>query len=139
MADERFRELVERHFRFLVERGFRRVREDEIDSPVGSSVVYAGTHVGFVIALDARDAQVDVRVVRVRGGRIAQVGDGGYSRDLVAHLVAHAGYRGAARRAIEPPAPVGDPLERQVDAAAGLLEHEGAALLADGPDALPGA
>ena len=133
---ERFRARVEERFRFLESHGFRRSPADERDSPVGSSVVYAGSHVGFRISYDVRDAQVDLRIVRVRGGRLAEVGPGSYSSDLLQHLVEHAGYRGGWG-ARGPAAAEADPLEHMVDSWAELLRAEGGPLLADGAEALP--
>ena len=128
---ERFRALVGERFRFLETHGFRRSRADEHDSPVGASVVYVGNHLRFVIAYDIRDAQVDVRVARA--------GAGACSRDLLSHLVEHAGYRGAGSPAgAAPAAHESEPLERMVGWWAELLTNAGAALLADSPDALPG-
>lgn len=130
----RFRILVEERFRFLERHGFRRSPAAEHDSPVGASVVYLAQHVGFVIACDIRDAQVDVRVGRVRLGSLAGVGAAGHPRDLLGYLVEHAGYRGgrSGAGAAEP-----DALARMVDWWAELLRTAGAALLADPPDAFP--
>jgi len=134
-----FREAVARRFGFLERRGFRPTAVDGGDSPVGNAVAYLGSHVGFVITWDARDQVVDMRVVRVRDGRMPAPGGGGYTRDLFVHLVEHAGYRGSpsgthatGRDGAEP-----GRLERAVAAWASLLETAGGTLLDDTPDALP--
>jgi hypothetical protein len=129
---ERFRALVEQRFRFLEGHGFRRSPPDEPESPVGASVVYLGHHIGFRISYDVRDRQVDMRVVRVRDGRVMEVAEGGYSRDLL-QLLVERGYRGGwgARGAAG-----GDPLEPMVDAWADLLRSHGDTLLADRPHTL---
>ncbi len=133
-----FRALVDERFRFLDGCGIRRSPGEEHDSPSGASVVYAGKHVGFVISYDVRDAQVDVRVARVRDGRLAGIGEAGHPRDLLGHLVEHAGYRGGGSRGKAATAEdEWGPLERMVGWWADLLRVHGAALLADTPDALP--
>lgn len=134
---ERFRALVAGRFRFLEGQGFRRSVEDEDVSPAGASVVYLGRHVGFLISYDSRDAVVDVRVARVTGGRLPGVGGGGYSRNLLTHLVEHAGYRGGTARKPPAEAGTGGDLARMVEWWAALLHAEGAALLADEPGSLP--
>jgi len=135
---ERFRALAGERFRFLEEHGFRRSPADEHESPVGSSVVYAGKHVGFRISFDVRDAQVDVQVMRAREGRLLPPGAGGHATNLLVHLVRHAGYRGGlpglatGEVGPEPVTP-----ERILDAWAGLLIGAGSRLLTDEAGALP--
>lgn len=135
VSPQRFRALVEKHFLFLAAHGFRRSPADEIESTVGTSVAYVGNHLGFLVGWDVRDRQVDVRVVRTRDGRIIETGEGGYSRDLLAHLVEHAGYRGGMARP-SGARPNGDALEDMVASWAALLRTEGASLLADEARAL---
>jgi hypothetical protein len=135
MSDEtlaRFRALAEERFRFLESRGFRRSPEDEHGSPVGASLAWAGTHVGFLVSYDLRDDVVDVRVTRATDGRLHEAGAGGYSRHLLSHLVAHAGYRGTGVRDGSAGA-----IERRLEAWADFLRAEGGELLADSAEALP--
>jgi hypothetical protein len=137
-AIEQFRAAVEERFRFLEAHGFRRSRADEHDSPVGASVAYAGKHIGFLVSCDLRDGLVDVRVVRVRNRRLIETGEGGYSRNLLSHLVEHAGYRGGLDRAGRGRARTASgPWERMVDSWAELLRDEGGTLLADEAQAIP--
>lgn len=134
-----FKAWVEREFHFVEARGFRRGAGDDRDTPVGATVAYLGTHVGFLITLDVRDQVVDARVVRVRAGRLVERGEGGYTCDLFAHLIQQAGYRGG---------PSGTPVpergaeasrvEREVIGWANLLRTAGEALLADEEATLPG-
>lgn len=135
---ERFRAQVGERFRFLEDRGFRRSPEDEEASPVGVSVAYAGRHVGFLVSYDVRDQAVDVRVTRARAGRLAMTGEGGYSRNLLSHLVEYAGYRGGfGRRHAGAPPPPGAGWEVTLADWTDLLEREGGMLLADDAGSLP--
>jgi len=135
---DRFRDLVGRSFRYLEARGFRPDPGGDRDSPVGASYVWTGTHVGFIITWDARDDVVDMRVVRVRDGRILDAGEpGGYARDLFVHLVEHAGYRGSPSGTHGSANHSPTRLERAVAAWANLLERAGGILLEDRPESLP--
>jgi len=132
-----FRERAATAFAFLEAKGFARSPADELESPVGASVVYAGRHVGFLVGLDVRDAAVDVRVARARDGRLVGPGPERYHANLVQHLVAHAGYRGRGPRS-------GSEFPRDEAALAQILagwaeflRAEGGALLADDAASLP--
>ena len=128
----RFRELALRHFGFLESRGFHRVPADEVDSPVGTSVAFAGREVGFLVAWDARDRFLSVRVTRARDGRLAMTGPDGWSRDLLVHAVERGGYRGKGV-----PRASGhdnDAIERELEAWAAFLRIEAGRLLLDRDD-----
>lgn len=129
----RFRDLATRAFDFLLVRGFRRVPSDEQLSSVAPSIAYAGRHVGFLVSLDARDDVVSVRVTRARDGRLAPTGPGGYSSDLLSHLVERQGYRG---RGAVPGAGPGSEHARMLAAWARLLREQGGRLLEDDAEAL---
>lgn len=127
LTPRQFQSLVIARFRFLEDRGFRRAPAEDVASSVGTSVVYVGRHLGFRVGLDVRDQAVDVRVVKVADGEVKDFGRGGYSRDLYAWLIKHAGYRGGA-------GPAGEGIEGSIEGLAQLLERHGESLLADAPD-----
>lgn len=91
-----------------------------------------GRHVGFVFSYDIRDEVVDAEVVRVEDGRILRRPEGGYSKDLYAHLLEHCGYRGAPGTG-GGTSGLGTTLEGWL----ALLRSAGAGLLADRADSLP--
>jgi hypothetical protein len=133
-----FRVRAASAFAFLESRGFARSPADELDSPVGGSVVYAGRNVGFLVGLDLRDALVEVRVARSREGRLVSAGPDGYGVNLLQHLAAHCGYRGRGPLAgTEAPRDEAS-LERVLTGWADFLRAEGGALLADDAGSLPG-
>jgi len=134
---ERFRELAQRHFGFLEALGFARSPADEDASPVGTSIAYAGRHLGFLVSLDTRDRCVSVRVTRARHGRLAEAGPGGYSNDLLAHLVEHAGYRGRGARGGSEFVDGEATLERVLEGWAGFLREAGVELLEDRETSIP--
>jgi hypothetical protein len=124
-----FRELVLRHFGFLESRGFRRVTAGEVDSPVGTSVAFAGRHVGFLVSWDVRDRFLSVRVTRARDGRLAMVAPEGWSQDLLVYAIEREGYRGkGVPRASGQDS---DAIERELEAWATFLRNEAAGLLLD--------
>jgi len=134
---ERFRELAQRTFGFLEALGFERSPADDQASPVGTSIAFAGRHLGFLVSLDRRDRLVSVRVTRARDGRLAAVGPGGYSNDLLAHLVEHAGYRGRGARLGSEMVDGEATLERVLAGWADFLREAGAELLEDREASLP--
>lgn len=137
VGSERFRELAQRHFGFLEGMGFARSRADEVASPVGTSIVFAGRHLGFLVSIDTRDRCVSVRVTRARQGRLAETGPGGYSNDLLAHLVEHAGYRGRGARSGSELVHSEATLDRVLEGWAGFLREAGAELLEDREASIP--
>jgi hypothetical protein len=138
LTASRFRDLVLRHFEFLEARGFHRAPEDEVESSVGTSVAFAGRHVGFLVSWDARDRRVSVRVARVSKGRLAMAGPEGYSRDLLMHAIEREGYRG---KGVAPAASSGQDdggIDRELQAWAAFLRDEAGRLLLDRDDEGPG-
>jgi hypothetical protein len=128
-----FRELALRHFGFLESHGFRRVTADDEDSPVGTSVAFAGRDVGFQVSWDVRDRFLSVRVTRARDGRLAAVAPEGWSQDLLVYAIEREGYRGrgvprASGQDI-------DEIERELGAWAAFLRNEAAGLLLDRDEA----
>ena len=137
MTAERLRELVMRHFGFLESQGFRRVVADEVDTPVGSSVAFAGRHVGFLVSWDARDRCLSVRVTRARDGRLAMVGPEGYSRDLLVHAIEREGYRGKGVPRAPGTVEGDDAIDRELEGWAAFLRTAASGLLADRDEAIP--
>lgn len=134
-----FGPLVNTSFGWLEGLGFRRRPELDEDSSTAASAVYMGTHLALVVTLDRRNGAVDVQVVKADNGRLRWQFEGGYSTDVLSHLVRHAGYRGGLPAADQKAS--GE--ERRSDLApelgrwARLLRERGQALLADTVDSLP--
>lgn len=130
---------VNANFGWLESLGFQRRPELDEDSPTAASAVYMGRHLALVVTLDRRNSAVDVQVVKANSGRLRWQFEGGYSTDVLSHLVRHAGYRGGLPAADQKVS--GE--ERRNDLApelgrwAQLLRERGQALLADTEDSLP--
>ena len=131
---EQFRNLALVRLNFLESKGFHRAPAQEATTPTGGTVVFLGKHVGFILSLDVRDQCVDAQVVKVQDGQIKRTWEGGYSSNILSHLVKHAGYRGQSRESNETSKPA---LERMVDAWVELLKGAGQMLLRDQIDTLP--
>ena len=127
-----FRELALRHFGFLESRGFRRVTADEESSPVGTSVAFAGRHVGFLVSWDVRDRFLSVRVTRARNGRLAMVAPAGWSQDLLVYVIEREGYRG--KGVPRASGQDNDAIERELEAWAAFLRSEAGGVLMDRED-----
>ena len=132
----RFREAVRRSFKFLESRGFREAVDLEHTTPTTATVAYVGQNVGFILSLDLRDSCVDAEVATATNGLLRRNWEGGYSSNLVSHLVKHAGFRGVGRSKKRTNDSEAD-VERAVDRLAQLLEQFGQTLIADAPDSLP--
>lgn len=132
LTTARFRELALRHFGFLESHGFRRVAAEEADSPVGTSVAFAGRHVGFLVSWDVRDRFLSVRVTRARDGRLAMVAPEGWSQDLIVYAIEHEGYRG--KGVPRASGQDGDAIERELEAWATFLRNEAGGVLMDRED-----
>jgi hypothetical protein len=133
---EQFRALALERFNFLGELGFLRALSVEETSPTGGTVVYLGKHVGFIFSLDVRDQCVDAQVVKVQDGHMKRNWEGGYSSNLFAHLVKHAGYRGRSRSSSEDSqSQIGETaIRRMIDEWVVLLRQAGQTLLNDSLD-----
>jgi len=132
----RFRDAVRGSFGFLEPRGFREVADLEHTSPTTATVTYIGKNVGFVLSLDLRDRCVDADVVMVSNGRLRRNWEGGYSANLVSHLVKYAGFRGVGRSNKRTGTDDVD-VDGSVDRLAQLLAQFGLTLLEDKPESLP--
>jgi hypothetical protein len=129
-----FRRIAASKLSFLVKYGFKRMESEENVSSMGSAIVYLGKSVGFVFSYDAKDEQVDARVVEVCDGKITSDMLGGYSSGLDTYLVKH-GFRGrssASFRGLSPQRTIGNMIDVWVD----VLKNGGRMLLLDQPNSL---
>ncbi len=135
MTVEEFRELAAVKLGWLIDRGFDRVKNFEQVTPTTGTLVYCGKHVAFEFSLDARDQCVDAEVIKVENGSLCRNWDGGYSKDIFAHLVAVEGYRGSPTGTIKTPVS-SSKISQAIAEWSSLLENAGSNLLADRPDSL---
>lgn len=135
---DEFRAITPAKMKFLEIKGFRRIEALEETTPTMATLVYCGTHVGFVFSLDVRDQCVDAEVVKVVNGQILRNWQGGYSSSLFSHLVKHEGYRGRRVALATNDLGVSDTkIERELNGWIALLQTAGEKLLSDREDSVP--
>lgn len=133
---EEFRELAIKKLSYLEARGFVRAPSLEMTRSTVGSLVYVGKYVAFEFSFDVRDQCVDGQVVQVDNGRLLHGWDGGYSSDIMSHMIRKNGYRGGAikGRRIEDDAQSN--VSRMLDAYIDLLDSAGQKLLSDNEESL---
>jgi len=135
-----FTEIATPKLSFLPEKGFTRKHSLEYNSSTVCNLVYAGSHVAFVVSLDIRDQCIDDMVVKVCDGALCdEFVQGGYSSSLYEYLVQHKGYRGSPSgyyKATDNPRAT--KLEHRLNGFVSLLLNVGTCLLEDKLDVFMG-
>ena len=99
------------------------------------TLVYRGKNVAFEFSLDVRDQCVDAEVIKVENDSLRRNWDGGYSKDIYAHLVAVESYRGSPTGTVNTSASESK-IDKAIAGWKSLLETAGSSLLKDLPDSL---
>ena len=99
------------------------------------TLVYRGENVAFEFSLDVRDQCIDAEVIKVEDGSLCRNWDGGYSKDIYAHLVAAEGYRGSPTGSLDA-RDLNSKLDKAIAGWSSLLETAGSKLLSDSSESL---
>ena len=132
---EDFLKLAPKALLWLFDCGFERAEELEKETPTIRTLVYRGKNVAFEFSLDVRDQCIDAQVIKVENGMLRRNLDGGYSKDIYAHLVSVEGYRGSPTGIINL-SESNSKLDKAIAGWSSLLQTAGSKLLADLPDAI---